>query len=72
VRLALVARSTQTEKDVVTTAAPVWEGSYDTVGNPAAGIVLSGLTDWQKYRYKVFQTTVPLRNLSWMGVLTGC
>lgn len=72
VRLALVARSTQQEKDVVTPTAPVWEGSYDTAGNPAAGIVLSGVADWQKYRYKVFQTTVPLRNLSWMGVLTGC
>lgn len=71
VRLALVARSTQVEKDAVTTAVPVWEGSYDTAGNPAAAIALPG-ADWQNYRYKVFQTTVPLRNLTWMGVLTGC
>lgn len=72
VRLALVARSTQAEKNVVTTAAPVWEGSYDATGNAAATIVLTGFADWKKYRYKVFQTTVPLRNLSWMGVMTGC
>lgn len=76
-RLALVARSTQTEKESVTgvtggAPTPVWEGSLDAAGNPAAPIVLTGLTDWQKYRYKVFQTTVPLRNVSWMGVVSGC
>ena len=31
----------------------------------AAQIDLSNLTDWQCYRYKLFQTTVPLRNLIW-------
>jgi type IV pilus assembly protein PilW len=71
-RLALVARSTQAEKDVVTTAAPVWEGTLDAAGNPAAPIVLTWLSDWQKYRYKVFQTMVPLRNISWMGAVSGC
>jgi len=72
VRLALVARSTQGEKDVVTTAAPVWEGSLDASGNPAHPIVLTGFSDWQKYRYKVFQTMVPLRNVSWKGAVSGC
>ena len=72
VRLALVARSAQTEKNVVTTAAPVWDGSYDALGNPDKPIVLSGFANWQMYRYKVFQTMVPLRNLSWMGVVSGC
>ncbi len=72
VRLALVARSTQADKEVVTTAAPVWEGSLDTAGNPVTPIVLTGYADWQKHRYKVFQTTVPLRNISWMGAVSGC
>jgi type IV pilus assembly protein PilW len=74
VRLALVARSVQQagiDKDtgateVVTAAAPTWEGST------ASPIVLTGLADWQTYRYKVFQTMVPLRNVSWVGVVTGC
>ncbi|MDP3699917.1 MAG: PilW family protein [Hylemonella sp.] len=74
VRMGLVARSTQMEKDDVTTVAPVWEGS--TAGNPvgstAATIVLTGNADWKKYRYKVFQTLVPIRNMSWMGAVTGC
>lgn len=71
-RLALVARSTQYEKNVVTTAAPVWDGSYDTAGVSDKPIVLTGLANWQYYRYKVFQAVVPMRNLSWMGVVTGC
>ena len=66
VRLALVARSALFEKDVVTTAAPVWEG------NDGAPIDLSANDDWGYYRYKVFQTVVPLRNVTWMGVQEGC
>lgn len=66
VRLALVARSSLFEKDVVTTAAPVWDGS------DGAPIDLSANDDWGYYRYKVFQTVVPLRNVTWMGVQEGC
>lgn len=66
VRLALVARSALFEKDAVTAAAPVWEGS------DGAPIDLSANGDWGYYRYKVFQTIVPLRNVTWMGVQEGC
>jgi len=74
VRMALVSRSVQLEKDVVTAAAPLWEGSV--AGNPTGSashpIVLTANASWQNYRYKVFQSMVPLRNMSWMGVVTGC
>jgi type IV pilus assembly protein PilW len=66
VRLALVARSGQYDKGVITAAEPVWSG---TATNP---IVLSAFTNWQHYRYKVFQTVVPIRNVAWMGVPVGC
>ncbi|MEK9802838.1 MAG: PilW family protein [Curvibacter sp.] len=74
VRLALVSRSAQMEKDNVTTVVPTWEGSAagNPVGSTAAAFVLNGDADWQKYRYRVFQTLVPIRNMSWMGVVTGC
>jgi len=63
VRVGLVARSANPEKPSVqggncdtTTAAPSWMGgSFDLSANAA----------WQCYRYKVFQTTVPLRNMLW-------
>ncbi|HEY3327928.1 MAG TPA: PilW family protein [Novimethylophilus sp.] len=66
VRIALVARSAQRDPATVTAAAPTWAG---TSANP---IVLTGLTNWQNYRYRVFQTVVPLRNVTWLGVQAGC
>jgi type IV pilus assembly protein PilW len=74
VRLALVARSAQFEKTAVTTAAPVWDGSSadNPAGSAASPVDLSGNASWQNYRYKVFQTVVPIRNISWMGVVSGC
>lgn len=79
VRLALVARSSQYDKDVVTAGAPSWMGT--TAGNPVGSAsTLIDLTkksdgsansDWQHYRYKVFQTVVPMRNVTWMDT-TGC
>jgi len=67
-RLALVARSVQGTASVTTTA-PVWDGSF--AGNPTASSVatpidLSANASWQNYRYKVFQTTLPLRNITWV------
>tara|TARA_R110001599_G_scaffold64023_4_gene179455 strand:- start:135045 stop:136121 length:1077 start_codon:yes stop_codon:yes gene_type:complete len=73
-RMVLVARSAQFEKDPVTTAAPTWAGSV--AGNPAGSasnpINLTANASWQNYRYKVFETIVPIRNVTWMGVPAGC
>lgn len=62
VRFAVVARSGLMEKPqpdgtcATTTANPVWSGG---------AINLTGLANWQCYRYKTFETVVPLRNLLW-------
>jgi type IV pilus assembly protein PilW len=71
IRLALVARSGQYEKEEVTTANPLWDvGTAATVaGSQPCGpsncvtlrVDLSG-GDWKHYRYRVFDTVVPLRN----------
>lgn len=72
VRMALVARSGLKEKPAldgtcsVTTATspnrPTWtEGDIDVSKNPDG----TANSDWQCYRYKVFETIVPLRNLLW-------
>lgn len=66
VELVLVARSAQLEKDSVTASAPAW------AGGASAPIDLSADTDWQRYRYKTFETVVPLRNTAWLGVQSGC
>jgi len=76
VRLVVVSRSAQYEKAAVTAAAPTWDGSAvgtTTPTNPTAvPINLAAVTGWQNYRYKVFQTVVPMRNVAWMGTVTGC
>lgn len=73
VRLAVVARNSLWEKDIVSTAcssttlpAPTgvctWEGS---AASPAPAIDLSNDPDWAHYRYRVFETIIPLRNMIW-------
>ncbi|MET3184213.1 UNVERIFIED_ORG: type IV pilus assembly protein PilW [Variovorax guangxiensis] len=75
-RLAVVARSQQYDKDAVTTTAPTWSGStantstsstLTTVTPSALAIDLSGNSEWKHYRYKTIETTVPLRDIIWNG-----
>lgn len=73
IRVAVVARSGLWEKDIVSSACSsttgpnptgvcAWEGS---ALSPAPGIDLSNDPDWQHYRYRVFETIIPLRNVIW-------
>jgi len=63
VRVAVVARNGQLEKDAVTLNAPVaWP---DEAGSPAPVIDLTTIADWQRYRYRVYETIIPLRNIIW-------
>lgn len=58
VRIAVVARSTQQEKVVVTESPlQLWPGK--TMALSAAD---------QRYRYKVYQTIIPLRNVMWANI----
>lgn len=80
VRVAVVARSEQYEKEAVTSGSPEWDvGTAATVSGTAActgseerqclTLTLPGSTGsdttWQHYRYKVYDTVVPLRNVLW-------
>jgi type IV pilus assembly protein PilW len=75
IRIAIVARNGLLEKTDVdgsvacsslTAANPTgvcaWAG---TVGSPAPEIDLSGDANWKRYRYRVYETIVPLRNMIW-------
>lgn len=77
-RVALVARSQSPEPGTVTLdgasdasscgganphpAAVCWRPDPNAA---AASITLSHLPDWQRYRYRVVETTIPLRNAIW-------
>ena len=74
IRIAVVARNAKQEIGNVseacrstTASAPTglcaWEGSP---ASPAPAIDLSaGDPDWQRYRYRVYETIVPIRNVIW-------
>lgn len=76
IRIAVVARSSQRDGAIVTTACTrnnavnfgpcSW--TDDTATNPAPAIDLrasAGDTEWQHYRYRVYQTVIPMRNVLW-------
>lgn len=73
VRIAVVTRSDKMEAGIVTTTCTnvsleVNNGPCpwrDTAANPAPIIDLSADPNWQHYRYKVYQTIVPMRNVLW-------
>lgn len=62
-RVAIVLRNGLKEKDIVTAAAPVAWTPLN--GSTAPAIDISGLPDWQNYRYRVYETIIPLRNILW-------
>lgn len=72
VRIAVVARNGQAEKTKVTQACggkfcAQWEDpvrSGLTRNSPDMEVSVPG-TDWEYYRYRTYQTIVPLRNLIW-------
>jgi len=81
VRIAIVARSAQYERDAVTTANPLWDlGASNSAvagaiachnGSWCLPMKVDYLTEggdanaWQHYRYRVYDATVPLRNMIW-------
>lgn len=75
-RVALVARNPQFEKDEVTVAEPLWEmgKAVEVQGetlvdcgtdNLCMTLKLDTVPNWKHYRYKVYSTTIPLRNILW-------
>lgn len=70
VRMGLVSRSGEFDRtlgqDVPVIQEPEWRAS------DVAAFNVRAIPDYEKYRYKVFETTVPVRNMAWQGVQTGC
>lgn len=73
VRIVVVARNNLLEKEVVSTACTTTKGTAnngpcawdDTSFDAAPAIDLSANANWQNYRYKTFETIIPLRNMIW-------
>lgn len=75
VRLALVARNSQYNPTAVTTAAnaPNWGGTSTSMVAATGTLGPNTQADepWMHYRYKTFETIIPIRNAIWAGA-KGC
>jgi type IV pilus assembly protein PilW len=71
VRVALLSRSNQYEKDSeVTPTAPTWFGNSFTMLNlDGTTATTTGVNDWRRYRYRVYESVVTLRNMLWGAAL---
>jgi len=67
VRVALLLRSGQYERAQVTTAAPAWAGGSFVMSNVDGTPDTNPASDnnWRNYRYRVYETVIPLRNMLW-------
>lgn len=69
-RIALVARNTQIATTNVTTTPPIW--NLNGISAPVVAMPLTSWgADWERYRYKTFETIIPIRNSVWSGA-KGC
>lgn len=71
VRMVLVSRNAQPEKTQVTPATPSWSGSNGAPIDLSNTLAPNGF-DWHNYRYEIFETVIPIRNIALSGVHTGC
>jgi type IV pilus assembly protein PilW len=72
IRVGLLARSKQAEKVKVTGSAPAWAGgnfvmrNVDGTADANPGDATAGdPNNWRNYRYRAYETLVPLRNIVW-------
>ncbi|PKO47238.1 MAG: prepilin-type cleavage/methylation domain-containing protein [Betaproteobacteria bacterium HGW-Betaproteobacteria-22] len=78
IRVAVVARNNLLEKEVVTDACSsttvanptglcAWDATSaaPAIASPAPDIDLTGIANWNRYRYRVYETIIPLRNMIW-------
>jgi type IV pilus assembly protein PilW len=74
VRVAIIARSNKREATDVTPACTDGGGTVVNANGPCIWsdsepvVNLSANADWKKYRYRIYQTIIPLRNVIWAGV----
>lgn len=72
VRVAILMRSSQWERQIVTTNLPTWSGNATSPlvvtnldGSASTTTPADDTRNWRHYRYRVYETVIPLRNILW-------
>lgn len=69
IRMGMLLRSGQFERTPVTTTVPSWEGGQFFItnldGSDSTTSPADPANNWRHYRYRVYETVVPLRNILW-------
>lgn len=69
VRVGMLVRSGQFERDAVTTTVPSWAGGQFVItnldGSASGSTPADPANNWRHYRYRVYETVIPLRNMLW-------
>lgn len=70
IRVAVVARDGTLQKDIVSQACSGTTSGVNkvciwTMDSTPASVSLTANADWQRYRYRVFEAVIPLRNVIW-------
>jgi type IV pilus assembly protein PilW len=65
IRFAVVVRSMQRREEACDAPVPTWLAGDATGALVNTDISLTHIADWRCWRYRVFQTEVPLRNQLW-------
>ncbi len=69
VRVGMLVRSGQFERDAVTTTVPSWAGGQFVItnldGSSSGSSPVDPANNWRHYRYRVYETVIPLRNMLW-------
>ncbi|MBU6459599.1 MAG: PilW family protein [Proteobacteria bacterium] len=76
IRVAIITRSSQMDRNIVSQSCTNNSGKInngpclwpDSTSDPAPVIDLSANSNWQHYRYRVYQTIIPLRNVLWANL----
>jgi len=69
VRMGMLVRSGQFERAAVTATIPAWTGGTFVItnldGSASSTTPADPADNWRNYRYRVYETVVPLRNMLW-------
>lgn len=69
VRMGMLVRSGQFERAAVTATIPAWTGGTFVItnldGSASSTTPADPADNWRHYRYRVYETVVPLRNMLW-------